>query len=134
MFAFISITLWFGWGFTEEAHTPPAPVVAPAVPWVVVEATAYTADCRGCTGFTCDGTVADHRKMIVAADLHYYPLGTVVEIEFPDGTIRRYNVRDTSGAIKGPSRMDILMGSYSEAIKWGRRDIKIRIVGGSSNP
>jgi len=133
MFAFIFIALWSGWGITEEAHTPPTPVVAPP-PWVTVEATAYTADCRGCTGITRDGTVADYRKMIVAADPRYYPLGTVVEIEFPDGTIRRYTVRDTGGAIKGPSRMDILMGSYSEAIEWGRHDIKVRIVGGSNNP
>jgi len=134
-FAFIFVALWSGWGLSEEVQpTPPAPVVAPAVPWVVIEATAYTADCRGCIGITRDGTVADHRKMIVAADPRYYPLGTVVEIQFPDGTVRRYTVRDTGGAIKGPNRMDILVGSYNEAINWGRRNIKVRVVGGSNHP
>ena len=131
----VFVTLWSNWGNTEEAHpTPPTQVVVPPSPWIVIEATAYTKDCRGCIGITRDGTVADHRKMIVAADPRYYPLGTEVEVEFPDGTIRRYTVRDTGGAIKGPHRLDILMGSYTEAINWGRRDIRIRVVGGSNSP
>ena len=129
----VFVALWSDWMKSDDAHpTPPTSVATPAPnPWLTVEATAYTKDCRGCIGITRDGTVADHRKMIVAADPRYFPMGTEIEIAFPDGTVRRYTVRDTGGAIKGPFRMDILMASYPDAIKWGRRDVKIRIAEGS---
>jgi len=124
----LSVLMAYG-GETITEESPTVPQAEKTSSWIRVEATAYTANCRGCIGITRDGTVADHRKMIIAADTKIFPLGAEVEIQFPDGSIRRYTVRDTSEAIRG-NKIDILMGSYQEAILWGRRYVSIRAIRG----
>lgn len=105
------------------------PVVAEApVVYEVAKVTAYTADCKGCTGITRDGTVAESHKRILAADPRHYPLGTRVELTFPDGDVKVYTVRDTGGAIKGPNRFDMLVKTERFAVKWGVQHIKYRVL------
>lgn len=94
----------------------------------VAKVTAYTADCKGCIGITRDGTVAESHKRILAADPRYYPLGTKVELTFPDGDVEVYTVRDTGGAIKGKGRFDMLVRTERFANKWGIQHLKFRVL------
>lgn len=94
----------------------------------VAKVTAYTADCEGCSGITKDGTVAESHKRILAADPRYYPMGTRVELTFPDGDVAVYTVRDTGGAIKGKGRFDMLVRTERFAMKWGVKRVKFRVL------
>jgi 3D (Asp-Asp-Asp) domain-containing protein len=94
----------------------------------VAKVTAYTADCKGCIGITRDGTVAESHKRILAADPRYYPMGTKVELTFPDGDVAVYTVRDTGGAIKGKGRFDMLVRTEKYANKWGVKQVKFRVL------
>jgi len=106
-----------------------APVVEAEEPETeVAKVTAYTADCKGCIGITRDGTLAESHKRILAADPRYYPMGTKVELTFPDGDVEVYTVRDTGGAIKGRGRFDMLVRTERFAVKWGVKHIKFRVV------
>lgn len=109
------------------SETAPAPVVEEA-PTKTAKVTAYTADCKGCIGITRDGTVAESYKRILAADPRYYPLGTRVELTFPDGDVKVYTVRDTGGAIKGKGRFDMLVRTEQFAVKWGVQHLKFRVL------
>lgn len=110
----------------STAHAAPVPVKT--TPVKTAKVTAYTADCKGCIGITRDGTVAESSKRILAADPRYYPLGTRVELTFPDGDVKVYTVRDTGGAIKGPGRFDMLVKTEQFAVKWGVQHIKYRVL------
>jgi 3D (Asp-Asp-Asp) domain-containing protein len=94
----------------------------------VAKVTAYTKDCAGCIGITRDGTPADSHRRILAADPRYYPMGTRVELTFPDGGVKVYTVRDTGGAIKGKGRFDMLVRTERFAVKWGVQHIKYRVL------
>lgn len=119
---------------TEPPPPPPPPppqsVVGNhhALLYAVAKVTAYTADCKGCSGITRDGTVAESHKRILAADPRYYPLGTRVELTFPDGDVEVYTVRDTGGAIKGPGRFDMLVKTERFAVEWGVQHLKYRVL------
>lgn len=89
--------------------------------WTMV-ATAYIATCLGCTGITASGLVADYSQNYVATSKRW-PLGTCLELKIR-GVWKRYTVQD-----RGPRKrnhVDILVKTKSEAIKWGRRNIKVR--------
>jgi 3D (Asp-Asp-Asp) domain-containing protein len=90
--------------------------------------TAYVKDCKGCIGITKDGTVAESHKRILAADPKFHPMGTKVELTFPDGDVKIYTVRDTGGKIKGKNRFDMLVKTEKFAKKWGKKKIKFRVV------
>jgi 3D (Asp-Asp-Asp) domain-containing protein len=81
--------------------------------------TAYCAGCGVCdtTYKTADGTYADYRKRIVAADPRV-PFGTTMMI---DGFEDQYTVRDRGGKIKGRC-IDVLMSSHWRARKFGRQE------------
>ncbi len=112
------------------AHAAPTTAPAPVAPAKggTAKVTAYTKDCAGCIGITRDGTVAESHKRILAADPRYYPLGTKVELTFPDGDVKVYTVRDTGGAIKGPNRFDMLVKTERFAREWGVQHIKYRVL------
>jgi 3D (Asp-Asp-Asp) domain-containing protein len=59
----------------------------------------------------------------IAADPKVLPLGTKVEIE----GLGPRTVEDVGGAIKG-KRIDVYMPSHEEALKFGRRRMKVRKV------
>jgi len=86
-------------------------------------ATAYCLKGRTASG----GSV---RRGIVAADTRILPLGTRINISAGaySGT---YTVADTGGAVKGRI-LDIWVPSCAEANRFGRRTIKVSVVGKKS--
>lgn len=81
-------------------------------------ATAYTAQCAGCSGYTATGYRAGHG--IVAVDPRVIPLGTRLYIPGYGFAI----AGDTGGAIRG-NRIDLGFDSLSGAIAFGRRLVKV---------
>jgi 3D (Asp-Asp-Asp) domain-containing protein len=83
-------------------------------------ATAYTAECTGCSGITASGRPAGHG--IVAVDPHYIPLGTRLYIPGYGHAL----AGDTGGAIRG-NRIDLGFESNRDALKFGRRPIVVYV-------
>jgi uncharacterized protein YabE (DUF348 family) len=84
---------------------------------VVVEATAYTH-----TGSnTASGAYPE--VGMIAVDPDVIPMGSKVYVE-GYGFAR---AKDTGGDIRG-NRIDLFMDSYSQAIHWGRRTVKVYVV------
>lgn len=88
---------------------------------LVMEATAYTEDDPGSTGYTANG----HRlqRGMVAVDPDVIPLGTQLYIEGYGYAV----ADDTGGAIVG-NRIDLAMDSTSEAENFGRRDVVVYVL------
>lgn len=92
---------------------------------MTVEATAYTANCTGCSGVTANGTDlrANPDAKVIAVDPSVIPLGTKVWVEGYGEAI----AADTGGAIKG-NRIDLFIANENEANEWGRRTVTIKIL------
>jgi uncharacterized protein YabE (DUF348 family) len=78
-------------------------------------------------GITASGTTA--RPGTVAVDPRVIPLGTKLYIESLDGS-SDYGfaiAEDTGGAIKG-YKIDLFYNSNAEAMRFGRRDVKVYIL------
>ncbi|MCJ8010006.1 ubiquitin-like domain-containing protein [Lederbergia wuyishanensis] len=90
-----------------------------------VSATAYTAYCNGCSGVTATGINlrANPNLKVIAVDPRVIPLGTKVWVEGYGYAV----AGDTGGAIKG-NRIDVFVASKEEAYRFGRRQVKIRIL------
>lgn len=90
-----------------------------------VEATAYTPYCTGCSGISAAGINlrANPNMKLIAADPRVIPMGTKVWVEGYGHAV----VGDTGGAIKG-NRIDVLMPTKAQAYKWGRKQVKIKIL------
>jgi 3D (Asp-Asp-Asp) domain-containing protein len=67
------------------------------------------------------------RPGIVAADPKVLPLGTIVHIRAGRYT-GTYTVLDTGGRIKGRI-LDVYVPTYREAVAFGRRQVKIKVLG-----
>ncbi len=97
---------------------------------LTVVATAYTADPsengtyggRVLTAMGHDLT-ANPNMRIIAVDSKVIPLGSKVWVEGYGEAI----AGDTGSAIKG-NRIDVLMGSKSKAMNWGRQTVKVKIL------
>lgn len=90
-----------------------------------VTSTAYTAYCKGCSGITKTGINLrknPHLK-VIAVDPKVIPLGTKVHVEGYGYAI----AGDTGSAIKG-NKIDVFMPSTSQALNWGRKTVKIKII------
>lgn len=86
-----------------------------------METTAYTeADGPG-GGYTATGLRA--KRGVVAVDPNVIPLGTRLFIEGYGFAV----AGDTGGAIRG-NIIDLCMDHNSEAVSWGRRDVKVYIL------
>ncbi|RSL31666.1 peptidoglycan-binding protein [Salibacterium salarium] len=90
-----------------------------------VSATAYTADCSGCSGVTSTGVDlnANPNAKVIAVDPDVIPLGSKVEIE-GYGT---YTAADTGGSIHG-NKIDVHMPNKSKAYDFGRRNVDVTIL------
>ena len=72
-------------------------------------------------GITASGAKA--KKGTIAADIRYYPYGTVMKIPgYGKGV-----VQDIGTAIKGPDRIDVYFRSRKRALQWGRQRLTVRI-------
>jgi peptidoglycan DL-endopeptidase CwlO len=91
---------------------------------ITVTATAYTASCKGCSGYTKTGiNLKDNpNAKVIAVDPSVIPLGSVVYVEGYGYAI----AGDVGSAIKG-NRIDVFVPSHSQAIKWGVRKVKVTI-------
>lgn len=98
-----------------------------------VTATAYTADIGPdgkpddpYMGKTAIGTMCKRNPdgySTIAVDPRVIPLGTKVYVEGYGLAI----AEDVGGAIKG-NKIDVYLNTYSEAVKWGRKSVKVYIL------
>lgn len=90
-----------------------------------VTATAYTADCDGCSGISATGLnlKANPDMKVIAVDPSVIPLGTKVWVEGYGNAI----AADKGSAIKG-KKIDVFVNSEQKANKWGRKKVRIKIL------
>jgi 3D (Asp-Asp-Asp) domain-containing protein len=84
-------------------------------------ATAYTANCYGCSGMTATGQHAGHG--IVAVDPRIIPLGSHLYIPGYGHAI----AGDTGGAIHG-NRVDLGFNNDADAMQFGRRSVVVYVL------
>ncbi|WP_203363324.1 3D domain-containing protein [Bacillus sp. REN10] len=92
---------------------------------MTVTATAYSADCNGCSGITATGMdIGSNRNAkVIAVDPSVIPLGSKVYVEGYGTAV----AADTGGAIKG-NKIDLHMPSEEAAYSWGVRTVNITIL------
>lgn len=88
-----------------------------------VTATAYTANCSGCSGVTATGLALSDGMKVIAVDPNVIPLGTKVWVEGYGNAI----AADKGGAIKG-NKIDVFVGSNAQANNWGRKKVRVKIL------
>lgn len=89
---------------------------------MTMSATAYTADCNGCSGTTADGTELSGDENVIAVDPDKIPLGSEVHVEGYGDAI----AADTGGAING-NKIDLHMGDEGEAQAWGNQEVEVTV-------
>ena len=105
-----------------EETTMPAPGLQ-----LRFKATAY---CKGET--TASGAAV--RTGIAASDPAILPVGSVVQVELPDPKYSGiYTIMDTGPAVQGRT-IDIYMWSCHEALRFGLRDVQVRVLRLGWNP
>lgn len=92
---------------------------------LTVTATAYTAECEGCTGITYTGVNLNQNRnaKVIAVDPNVIPLGSKVYVE----GYGYATAEDTGGAIKG-NKIDLHVPTTEEAYKWGVRTVKVTVI------
>ena len=92
---------------------------------LTVEATAYTANCEGCSGTTKTGIDlhANPDKKVIAVDPDVIPLGSTVHVEGYGEAI----AGDIGGGING-NEIDVFIPSESHAKEWGRKKVQVKIL------
>lgn len=90
-----------------------------------VTATAYTAYCNGCSGVTKTGINlrSNPDLKVIAVDPSIIPLGSKVWVEGYGYAI----AGDTGGAIKG-MKIDLHVPTKNAAYKFGRRQVKMKVI------
>src|SRR5699024_7763964 len=90
-----------------------------------MEATAYTAECYGCSGVTATGIDLNknRHKKVIAVDPNVIPLGSRVWVSGYGEAI----AGDTGGDIKG-NRIDLHFPNKSAAFDYGRRSVTVKIL------
>lgn len=92
---------------------------------LTVTATAYTADCEGCSGITYNGTNLKENPdaKVIAVDPNVIPIGSKVHVEGYGNAI----AADIGSAIKG-KRIDVFIPSLSKAKQWGNQTVEVTIL------
>ncbi len=104
---------------------PERVVVAPAAVAAAITAPqAYVATAYNLPGRTASGMRV--AKGVIAADPRVLPLGTRVRLEAGPYS-GEYIVADTGSAVRG-RKIDVWVPSYSEACRFGRRNIKLSVL------
>lgn len=92
---------------------------------IKMTATAYTANCKGCSGITKTGL--NLRKnpglKVIAVDPKIIPLGSKVWVEGYGIAI----AGDIGGAIKG-NKIDLFMNKKATANQWGRKKVTVKVL------
>ncbi|SDQ11392.1 3D domain-containing protein [Virgibacillus salinus] len=92
---------------------------------ISVSATAYTANCDGCSGVTSTGVDlnANPNAKVIAVDPNVIPLGSEVYVE----GYGYATAADIGGAIKG-HKIDVYVKTKDKAYNWGVRSVDVTIV------
>ena len=109
----------------SSTHNEVKKSVASATKEMTVTATAYTANCDGCSGITAAGIdlLSNPNKKVIAVDPSVIPMGTRVWVEGYGEAI----AGDTGSSIKG-KKIDVFMENEQDALNWGRKTITIKIL------
>ncbi|MDN7245072.1 3D domain-containing protein [Planococcus shenhongbingii] len=109
----------------SKTKTPSRSSAGSVVKEFTVSSTAYTASCKGCSGITRTGINLKKNPglKVIAVDPRVIKLGTKVHVEGYGYAI----AGDTGGAIKG-NKIDVFIPTKSAALKWGRKNVKIKIL------
>lgn len=91
--------------------------------WKTMQATGYSTQQPGLSTHTASGIDLRVNPRVIAVDPRVIPLGSLVEIQ----GLGVYVAGDTGGAIKG-NIIDIHYPTVKQALNWGRRSVKIRII------
>lgn len=92
---------------------------------LTVTATAYTANCEGCSGITATGINLKKNPdlKVISVDPKVIPLGSKVDVEGYGTAV----AGDTGGAMKG-KKIDVFVPSQKKAEDWGRKKVKVKIL------
>jgi 3D (Asp-Asp-Asp) domain-containing protein len=92
---------------------------------IMVAATAYTAECEGCSGTTKTGINLRENpdEKVIAVDPAIIPLGSKVYVEGYGYAV----AGDIGGGIDG-HEIDIFLSEEKDAVEWGRQQVKVAIV------
>ena len=115
--SFFSLDLEPAFDLEETRRAVPEPVEKEG--WLTYEATAYCL-----FGITRTGVWV--QRGIVATDPREVPMGSILEIEAGDYS-GIYTAMDTGMEIQG-RRIDIYVPTGEEAIRFGRQQIRLRII------
>jgi 3D (Asp-Asp-Asp) domain-containing protein len=114
----VCTVIGFPLGYNTTAQKAAEASYSNAGGWMDFTATAY------------DPTVGDTTRMgtparvgVIAVDPSVIPLGSTVEVE----GYGVYSAEDTGGAING-RKIDIFLSSHQEAINFGVRSVRVRIL------
>jgi len=111
-------------GKFEPTPTTAGTTSKPAEEPALAAASPYVATAYSLRGKTASGRMVS--RGLIAADPSVLPLGSRVRLEHP-GYSGEYLVADTGGAIRG-RRIDIWTPSTSEAMRFGRRTVKLTVL------
>lgn len=119
---------------TPQVSAKAAPTASeePAETWRTFTATAYVADCAGCSGITKTGvdvrrTITHEGWRVIAVDPAVIPLGSTVEVRLADGNTFEATAQDVGGAIDG-AEIDVLMADVRDALEFGRQAVEVRVI------
>jgi 3D (Asp-Asp-Asp) domain-containing protein len=113
---------------SEKVSAPGGTAAIRAAVYADIELVNFDATAYCLKGRTASGV--NVRPGVIAADPRVLPLGTVVHLRAGSYT-GTYTVLDTGGRIKG-RRVDVYVPTHKEAMRFGRRQVKIKIVGHGS--
>jgi len=110
---------------TAPVQSATAPAAQPSGKTMTMTATAYTANCAGCSGVTYTGInlKANPNQKVIAVDPRVIPLGSKVYVEGYGTAI----AGDTGGAIKG-NRIDVFIPDQASAMAYGIKTVKVTIL------
>ncbi|MBO0589491.1 3D domain-containing protein [Sporosarcina sp. E16_8] len=108
---------------TKPVHT--SATADPVAKKLTVTATAYTANCEGCSGITSTGIDirSNPNQKVIAVDPAVIPLGSRVWVEGYGEAI----AGDIGSAIKGDI-IDVFIPDEQDALEWGRKTVNIKIL------
>jgi len=113
-----------GIGARSEKPAASATARTIVVPYGDTELVDFDATAYCLKGRTASGM--DAKPGMIAADPRVLPLGTVVHLRSGSYT-GTYKVMDTGGRIRG-RRVDVYVATHREAIQFGRRQVKIKVL------
>lgn len=94
--------------------------------WHTFEATFYNQPCKSCN-ITKSG-----RKLktgvTISVDPRVIPLGSWVEIRYPDGKVEKRRADDTGKAVKGHIVDVFVPKPRKQLLQMGRQQVKLRII------